>query len=65
MIENKLEKQIPNLKFLYEDFLKTLLRIFPLNDMDLIVANYLIEKAKLSDQAKEEEDISRDFNVKL
>ena len=50
---------------MYEDLFKTLFRIFPLSDLDIIIGNYLVEKAKISDQAKEEEDMSREFNVKF
>ena len=50
---------------LYEEFIKNILRIFPLDDLEIIVANYLVEKAKLGDMSKEEEDMSVDFNVTI
>jgi hypothetical protein len=40
-----------------------LLRVYPLGDLDILIGHYLIEKAKIQDMAKEEEDMSLDFNV--
>jgi len=56
-------KTVQKVALLYEDFFKTILRVYPLNDLDIIVGHYLIEKAKQGDMAKEEEDMSQDFNV--
>ena len=54
-----------NCKLLYEELVKTLIRIIPLDNLDTVLANYLIEMAKLDDQSKEEEDISKDLTVTL
>ncbi len=35
----------------------------PLNDLEIVLGTYLMEKAKLGDMAKEEEDISQEMNV--
>lgn len=43
--------------------IKLLLRIYPLSDLEIIVGDYLIEKAKLDDMSKEEEHMSSEFNV--
>jgi hypothetical protein len=50
-------------KLLYEELVKSALRIMPLNDLEIVLGTYLMEKAKLGDMAKEEEDISQEMNV--
>ena len=43
--------------------MKTIIRIIPFGDLEIVLATYLIEKAKNNDMSKEEEDISNEINV--
>ena len=42
-----IEKSVQITKSHYEELVRKLIRIMPFNDLDIVVANYLIEKAKL------------------